>query len=398
MSFLSVLIGMGLCFAILELLADGYPRMQRQIFYIAMVVIAVWCTAKYAYGPDIKNYIPFYANLRGPSYDLSHMSRYYFEPGFVVFCSVLKGWGFTFWMMTAVISVLYFTSLTLVLRELEEYRTLALMMVVFLDNNLILSEFRQCLAVSLYIFFILLIRKRKYIWSLVPLLLCVTMHKSALLIVFFTILFHLLRGINVQRVGYLLLSLLIVGLLFFPLMSIFEGYINQFAISSDMQSSLLHHIKVGKLFQRVFLLYVFTILLLAYYKQDASIDKRRHWLMWCCVAVIVCLYPYWFLLNRLRSYFLPFLVVYVIRTVRQKDIKDVLPRQLYTAFLILYVAVFLIQIPSKNALLRYPTDNISLVFERRYHSEAALQSRQMRQAKMYWKYDYKKMINSGMQK
>ena len=398
MSFLSVLIFIPLLLALCELLAGRYPRMQQQIYYIALIAVAVWCTAKYAYGPDIVNYIPFYRKLTNPVYDWHHLDKFYFETGFVLFCSTLKWMGCTFWGMTAVISVLYFIALALVLRELPTYRTTALLVIVFLDNNLILSEFRQCLAVSFFFFFILLWRKKHYIWSIVPLLLCIVMHKSAIMIAACAAAFYFLRGINPQRIGYVLLALLIIGLLALPLMPLLESAVQKFSLMPSAQESLMHHMGVGKLFQRVFLLYIFTILLLAYYKQSDAIDSKRHWLMWCCMAVIVCLYPYWFLLNRLRSYFLPFLVVYIIRTLRQENITDVLPRQLYTLFLFTYIALFLVNIPRNNALLQYPTDNISLVFERREHSAAELEKRQIRQARLYWKYDYKRLINSGIQK
>ena len=396
MSFLSVLILIALFFCICELAADRYPAMQRQIYWISLVFVAVWCTAKYAYGPDIFNYIPFYEELKGIRYDMFNLKDYYFEPGFIVFCSTLKSLGCTFWGMTAVVSVIYFLAIALVLQRIPRYRATALLVIVFLDNNLILSEFRQCLAVSFFIFLILAFEKKHYVLSVLFLLLSVVMHKSAALIIAAALVFYLLRGIDMKRLGYVLLAMVIVGLLIIPIQPLIDAMLDKVPLISSMKNSVEHHLEVGKMFQRVFLLYFATIALLAYYKQDKTVDKRTHWMIWCCVAVIVVLYPYWFLLNRLRSYFLPFLVVYIIKNITSEDITDVLPRQIYCAFVLTYIAVFVMLIPRNNAKLKYPTDNISLVFERLHHSQKELENRQMKQAELYWKYDYTRMINSGM--
>ncbi len=396
MSFVSVLILIALVFSILEFMADRYPAMQNQLYWLSFVLVAVWCTAKYAYGPDITTYIPYYDKFQGISYDIHHLDNYKYEPGFDVFCSLMKTLGCTFWEMTAVISILYFLAIALVLQRLPRYRATALLAIVFLDSNLILSEFRQCLAVTFFIFFILSFEKKHYVLSTVWVLLCISMHKSAMLIVLGTVLFYFLQGIDMKKTGYILLALLIVGMLFIPLQPLLDTVLDKLPMMSDMRHSVEHHLQVGKMFQRVFLLYFATIFILAYYLQDKVANKKVHWLMWCCVAILVVLYPYWFLLNRLRSYFLPFLVVYIVKTLADTDIKDVLPRQLYCLFFILYVVVFVISIPSKNAAMMYPTDNISLVFERRHHSRTELENRQLKQAENYWKYDYKRLIDSGV--
>ncbi len=395
MSYILILLIVTFAFVIAECLATGHERLQRQIYYLAFAWVVIWCTAKYAYGSDIHTYIPFYESLRHPIGDLSNPDLY-FEKGFVFFCSCLKSIGFTFWGMTALVSLLYFTAIALLWRQLKTYKTIGLFALVCLDYNLILMEFRQCIAVTLFIFLILAFQQKRYVWCVVCAALAITMHKSAFIILICAAGFYLFRKLPVTKRGYLLLTVMIMMLMFVPLQPLLAKIASFLPISGSVLRSLEHHLLVGKTFQKVFVLYAATMLILAYYKRNDTTNKTLHWIMWCCGAVLVCLYPYWFLLNRLRSYFVPFLIIYIIGTLQGKDIRDVLPRQLYTVFVMLYFLWVALSIPKTNSGLKYPTDNISLVFERAKHGERELQNRQLKQAALYWEYDYKVMISKGV--
>ncbi len=395
MSYLMILELVTFVFVIAECLAVGHEKLQRQIYYLAFAWVAIWCTAKYAYGPDIHTYIPFYESLRHPITDLANPNLY-FEKGFVFFCSCLKSIGVTFWGMTAIVSIFYFTAIALLWKQLKAYKTIGLFALVCLDYNLMLMEFRQCIAVTLFIFFILAFQKKKYVWCLLCAAIAITMHKSAFIILLCTGIFYLFRQIPITQRSYLLLTVMILMLMFVPLQPLLVKIASLLPISGSILRSLEHHLLVGKTFQKVFILYAATMFILAYYKRNDTTNKTLHWIMWCCGAVLVCLYPYWFLLNRLRSYFIPFLIIYIIHTLQEKNITDVLPRQLYTAFITLYFLWIAVSIPKTNSRLKYPTDTISLVFERAKHSEKELQNRQLKQAALYWEYDYKTMISKGV--
>ncbi len=395
MSYLMILELVTFAFAICECLAVGHTRLQQQIYHLAFLGVVVWCTAKYAYGPDIASYIPFYESLRHPISDLSN-PELYFEKGFIFFCSCLKSIGITFWGMTAIVSLFYFTAIAFLWKQLPTYKTVGLFALVCLDYNLMLMEFRQCIAVTLFIFMILAFQKKRYVWCVVCAGIAITMHKSALIILLCAAIFYAFRKLPVTKRGYLLLAILILLLMFIPLQPLLAKMASFLPLNDSVLRSLEHHLLVGKTFQKVFILYLATMLCLAYYKRNDTPNKTLHWIMWCCGAVLICLYPYWFLLNRLRSYFLPFLIIYIIHTLQGKDITDVLPRQLYTVVVLGYFLLVAIMIPKTNSQLKYPTDNVSLVFERIKHSEQALQNRQMKQALQYWDYDYTKMINKGV--
>lgn len=397
MSYIIVFILIAFAGTVAELLASKYARLQQQIYYCTFVFVAVWCILKYAIGPDIATYIPFYQELGSPADTFAHLAKSKFEPGFTLFCSLLHSMGVSFWGMTAVISVFYFVSIYLLFQKIQAYRTLALLMLVCLDYNLILMEFRQCLAVSFFYLFILLLEKRQYTWSILMALVSCTMHKSAIIVLVLSALLYLVGKVSVDKREYILLGLLIIGFILVPLQPLLMRLVDILPLSSLQSASLKHHLQLGTPFQVVLIVYMASIFCLAYYIVPKNGHTRKHWLIWCCVAVLVCLYPYWFLLNRLRSYFLPFLIVYIANTLYTSERKDALTKQIYATILVLYTGVVLAGLPKKAQQMRYPTASISLVAERYKYSDEELQQRQMRQAKLYWKYDYPKMIKRGEQ-
>lgn len=397
MSYIVVLILIAFIGMIAELSASRHTLLQRQIYHLTFAAVAIWCTLKYAIGPDIQHYIPFY----NASYSFlqvpSHLHESLFEPGFVIFCSLLHTCGISFWGMTSIISIFYFAVIFQLFKKIRGYQTLALLMLVCLDYNLILMEFRQCLAVSFFYLFILLSEKKKYGWAMLMAILSSTMHKSAIIVLALFGLLYLVGKVQVSKQEYILLAALIIGLLCIPLQPLLLKVVEMLPLSPTQLVSAKHHLMVGVSFQKILIVYLASILCLAYYSIPQGGNTRHHWLIWCGVALLVCLYPYWFLLNRLRSFFLPFLIVYIANTVQSSEKKDVLMKQVYATILVMYSVVLMIDIPQRNKQMRYPTDSISLVVERCKYSEEELQKRQMAQAELYWDYDYKEMIKRGLQ-
>lgn len=403
MTFIFVLQSVLIVFALLEIAAVDYPRIQKQLYVIAFLFTAVWCTAKYAYGPDICIYIPYYRlTTTDLWYNLTHpIHGYNYEKGFVVVCSICKMLDLTYWEFTAVISVFYFVTLAFLLRNLKHYRIIALLVIVFLDNNLFLVELRQCLAVSFFYIAIMAFKDKRYLISAIAALLMLTMHKTAFLVLFLTVLFFATRGLKIETKSYILLGLLIIGLMMIPLAPVMDSVIDLIPMPASYAASAKHHLLVGKSIQKVLVIYVCTILILAWYKRKDDDNQPRHWMMWCCVAVLAFFFPYWFMLNRFRSYFLPFLTIYTIDILCGQtsdfipDSIEKLPRQLYTLVIIGYIAVSTLLISHTNKTLRYPTDRVSLVFERINHGEEELTERQLKQAIKYWEYDYADLIKKG---
>ena len=396
MTFIFVLQSVLIVFAIAELVASNYPKIQQQLYVVAFLFTAVWCTAKYAYGPDICIYIPYFRlTTNDLMYNLTHpIHGYLYEKGFVVVCSLCRIAGMTYWEFTAVISVIYFVVLWFLLKNVKRYRTMALLALVFLDSNLFLVELRQCLAVSCFYVAIMAYNNKRYLWAVIFAALMLTMHKTAFVVLIITVLFYMTRGLRLETKSYLLLALLIFGLMFLPISEMLSSVVSELPLPASYIASAKHHLLVGKNFQKVIILYISTILVLAWYTQTPTDSKARHWLMWCCVAVLAFLFPYWFLLNRFRSFFIPFLIMYVIETINNES-ADVLPRQIYTSVVMAYICLMTVLIPHNNKSLKYPTDRVSVVFERINHSEVDLTERQLKQAIKYWEYDYGKLIENG---
>lgn len=299
--------------------------------------------------------------------------------------------------MTAIISIFYFAVIFQLFKKIRGYKTLALLMLVCLDYNLILMELRQCLAVLFFYLFILLSEKKQYGWAILMAILSTTMHKSAIIVLALFGVLYIVGKVKVSKQEYILLIVLIIGLLFIPLQPLLLKVAEMLPLSPTQLASAKHHLLVRLPFQKILIVYLSSILCLAYYSIPKEDNTRHHWIMWCGVALLIFLYPYWFLLNRLRSFFLPFLIVYIANTIQSSEKKDVLMKQVYATILVMYSVVLMIDIPQKNKQLRSPTDSISLVVERCKHSKEELQKRQMAQAKLYWDYDYKEIIRRGQQ-
>lgn len=397
MSYIIVFVLIAFVGTIAEALASRHPYMQRQIYYCTFFLVALWGVLKYAVGPDIASYLPFYREIPSPQTALSHLSESRFEPGFTLFCSVLHSWGVSFWWMTAIIAVFYYAVIFCLFKRLKAYHTLALMALVALDYNLMFAEFRQCLAVTFFYFFILLLEKKQYVWAIMMALLSCTMHKSAVIILILFGLLYLVGKVPVDKRWYILLGVLIIGLILIPLQPLLVKVVETLPLSASQIASAKHHLLVGKPFQRILIVYLASIFCLAYYLAPKEGNARKHWLVWCGIAIVVCLYPYWFLLNRLRSYFLPFLIIYIANTLYTSERKDQLTKQVYAFVLVLYTGVLLLGFPAEAKRLKYPTMNISLVTERFKYSQEVLEKRQLDQAELYWTCDYQEMIKRGEQ-
>ena len=63
MNLITLILTIAIAFGLTDFLTERYPRLQRDIFYIAWCTIAFLFAIKYYYGPDIASYVPFYENV-----------------------------------------------------------------------------------------------------------------------------------------------------------------------------------------------------------------------------------------------------------------------------------------------------------------------------------------------
>ena len=375
-------------FVLVEMLCSRYDKACKQVYDIAFLTLVVMVGAKYMLGPDVASYYPHYNTLPDLKSILPELDDLSFEPGFNLYCSLFQTMGVSFWGMTLSVTLIYYTAIYLLFRRLTAHRTLVLFALILLDYNLVLYEYRQCLAVAFFIFAYLLKEKHHYMSSVVCVLVCVSMHKSSVFICLLVVLFMAFWHIRLDKRAYIALGVLLCSMLVLPMGNMGEVLVRHLPLGDGVSESLRLHLTMGSKVQLIFPIYFLAILCLAYYSNFAEEEKRWHWMMWLSVAAIVSLYQYWFLLNRLRSFVLPFLLVYMQQEIANSERqKDRLPRQLFGVVFMIYAAVFIYgsQTPS---YAKSKTNNISTVFELANHSGEELQLRQMKEAILFWEHDF----------
>lgn len=385
MTYLSLILIVLAVFTFAELLLSGYDKAKKQLFVLAYISLAVLVASKYGIGPDIMSYIPFYTSMSTANF--LHYEGH-FEYGFALFCMLCNDIGLSFWGMTCVVALLYFIPLYFVWRKIPDYRILALFALAVFDYNLMLYELRQCLAVAFMLWAFLFWEKKKYFVVFVCCLLSCMMHKSAVIIFLIAGVVYALRGLRIEVKAYLLLCLALFLVLVIPLGSVLDSFIVYLPFPHASINSLLHHLTRTQALQLVFPIYVGAILCLAYYLPTDKDKRTMHWMAWVSFLVIVLLFQYWFLLNRIRSYFLPFIIPYFCYVVYHSRQRNRLPIQLFV-LLFLAFGISLIYRNNRDAEKLYSkSNNISTVFERFKYSETDLQQRQMDEAEKFWRYDY----------
>ncbi|MCQ2310833.1 MAG: EpsG family protein [Paludibacteraceae bacterium] len=382
-----------MAFAILESFCFRWPNLCRQLSRIQFAVLVILVVAKYALGPDIIVYLPQFRLIEPLSSLFQHPFQTDREPAWCWFISICANCGMTFWMMTAFISLLYYGAVFCLWRKVRFAPCMVLFLLTLLDYNLVLYELRQCLAVSFFLYTIILLmgEKKHYFWAVCLLVLCALSHKSGIFMVVLTGMAYGLYHIRVDYRSYFLLLSLLIGLAILPAIA-FTPIIN--LLPDSIAGSLALHVSAHQMIQTVAPIYFLGILLIGYHAHFEEENKKWHWMIWCALAIIACLYAYWFLLNRLRSYFILFILVYGAHILHTSERKNVLPRQFFSLILYLYAGLFIytnITIPVHSK-----TNAVSTVFERKHLSQSELEERQMKEAIKYWKEDYPNLRKKGI--
>lgn len=392
-NYINVLLSVLLVLSVCEFLLAGYPAARRQLFNIAFAFTITWIAIKYYVGPDIANYVPYYKDVPSPEVIISggYESRY--EIGFALFCSVCKYVGLTFWGMNLVVTLFYFIPLYSVLGIAKSYNTFALFILATLDYNLMLYELRQSMAVSLLLISFLLMRRRYELIGILTALASILFHKSAIFILIIATPILMLRRTPVDKRAYAVIAAIFLLFLFIPIGALVTDTVGLLPLPSSVKTSILHHINVGDFKQLILPVYIAAIACITYYSDFDRKGRQWHWFTWCCIAIIAVLLQYWFFLNRIRSYILPFIIPYILNVCMSSKRSPML-RQCTALIFVLYSIVLIVGIsrPGKSRI-----NGISTVFERTHMSEQTLLNRQMRQAEIYWAEDYTDFLKKNRQ-
>lgn len=394
-----IAVGCGL----IDMLTDRWPAVQRQLFPVLTLVLYTLYICTYYYGPDIWTYVPYYEDIKPPKDIWAMGDNNQFEIGYSMFCSFMHSIGLSYWWMTWVIKTLYFTAVWLLLRRLPKRQIFALSCIVLADTNLVLHETRQCLAVSFFIFMVLLMQQRRYLWALVCAVLTVAMHKSGFIPVALTVVgvafYHKRQYASV----YTLLAMVLLALVALPVQRISASMLDVLPLPDSYIESLSHHLLLGRQFQTIAIIYLSLLLAFSLY---LSYDRKSRytWIAFTAMAgmiVIVLLYPYYFLLIRMRSYFVPFIVFYLVKVLSNEQLSkavhySTMIKQALMVLVLVYYIHYTLGIERGSRQLHSPVFRACTVLELRHAEEWQIRNRQMGIAYKYWTQDYMQAENNKL--
>lgn len=369
-----------------ELLLDNMPRMAEQLYKLAFAVTMVGFTIKYYYGPDITTYVPFYESME-PWGDLTEAIRTTsFETGFVVYCWLCRSAGLSFWWMTAVVSVLFFGATYMLIGELKEKKTLALTLIVVLMPDLITAQLRQCMAVSMFIFTILAARKNHMVQAVVFCILAFLMHKASLLVILPALAYWGMQRIEISNNIW---AVLMIGLAILLVVSdnVIVDSLMKMSADGLVSKSISYHLSFAKQVQLNFVFYMLAIVVMVQFSRR---KQGRDLILAVATAgmiVVVMFYQHFMLLNRLRAYFVIFIIVYIFNFVRKKC-EDKAPyinivRQASIVFLLMFVCYKTITFD-----VNWKRDGNAMeactLFDLRHSSAEEIKQRQIIKANNFW--------------
>ena len=392
--------------ALAGILLDGfisrYPNMQRQLYKLFFAVVYILFVIRYYYGPDIWTYVPHYEEIASPATLWHHPDQMEFEWGYEMVCSLLHAIGVSYWGMTAIITTLFFVALACVFHPLPQYRTFALAGVVLMDYNLIFAENRQCLAVSFFLFMVLCLQKKQY-WLALPFaILTILCHKSGFMPVGLTLMGMLLYRQRQSALVYNLLIGVLIVMMLIPVSRVATPILSLLPLPSSYIDSLSHHMQLGRQFQIIALIYLAVLVLISMHN-----STRRASYTWLGIEVligmviIVALYQYFFLLNRIRSYYTPLILFYLIRMATDEHQKNSFPyaallRQSVAVLFFLYCTHGMIGYVRSARKLHAPITRASTLFDLRKQSPEQIRDKQMKIAQRYWTEDYMQRENNKL--
>ena len=400
-NYITLILTIAMVFGVSDFLTERVPVLQRVNYVVMFVVMYVLFTIKYYYGADILHYYNHYVWIGSVSEVWHNPDEYTFEIGYSLLCAWFNSLGISLYGMTAIISTVYFIAVGLLFRQIERYRCFALMLLVVLDYNLIFAAFRQCIAVSFFIFMMLCLQKRKYLLSLLCAVLVVTMHKSGMFVVTLCLLAYLLHNVSVKPIVFQVLMLILGVMLLFPVSRLSVGVLGMLPTST--LNSVAHHLQLGKQVQNVWFVYAMLIVCVEYYMHFQK--TRMSTLAIIAIVGIVLLatgYQYYYILNRIRSYFIPGIIVWVFQLVqRAEDAHERIPyaallKQTCSVIAFAFCIHTTVSFTQTAKKLHAPIYNACTLFDLYHADQNGVREKQLQQARMFWKYDFMKHENNTL--
>lgn len=407
MSLITIISIIIIVLATTDFMFPNMPRLKNDIFNLSFFIIYFLFTIKYYYGPDINTYVPHYEeDILSLSHAINNLSSLSFEPGYNIFCGILKSLGFSFWAMTAIISTLYFTAIYQLFEQLKGAKIFALMILVVMDIGVMYAALRQCLAISMFIFMILALQKNKTTNSIIFALLATLFHKSAIFAIIPIFILFVLQKTQIKTYTFQILLFLLCLLAILPIINIINSVVEFIPLPPNTLQSIQHHLLLGRSVQVVFLVYL-TALICTIHFTTTSTQKKD--IIKTTVVIgfifIVLFYQYYYILHRIRSYFLPIIIVYIINLSYQyfENKKSQIPysnilRQLSVIFMFTYVIFQTYNLDKSYRQTESQIHDCTTIFELKRYNKETIRQRQLNKAKNYWTKDYMKDTHNRIKK
>ena len=140
------------------------------------------------------------------------------------------------------------------------------------------------------------------------------------------------------------------------------------------------------------LVYLFVIFTIAFfYKTGENVKERKfHLAVFMSLLFVVSLYQYYYLLNRLRSYFVPFIIVYVYDLLQHGEKRKGM--QIFSSLFVCLMYVFCLnsiyeRYKDQNCLKSGIYDTCT-IFDLLKYDEATIKERQLKKSEYYWNKEF----------
>lgn len=404
MGLITTIILVLLCFSVTEFILPSNKRIHEQLYKVAFFITFFLFTIKYYYGADVINYYKVYNNIPNSFTDFFELAKrgYVFEEGFMYFMALIKWLGFSYWWMTAIVSIIYFYAIYKLFELIPSYKILALFILVVLEYNLIFATHRQCLAVSFYILLYFAYINKQYFRIILYSVLVVAMHKSGIVIIIPTLLLWFINY-SVRRIDYLVSLILFIFMAIMPLQQILMKIVTVMPLSEGVRISLEHHILFSAESKAILLFYALIVFVLCIYTPiNNGVYKKMFSIVLIGSFYISLCYQYNAILWRVRSYFIPFLVVYffyiynnykddtkVVILDNFRSAKKIITNSLFSVLFLCVIYIYYHAYMSNVENTSRIYEN-STVFDLLHKSEDEIKKDRLGRAAKYWKLEFKK--------
>lgn len=381
MSLMIILILSLIPFALLEVIFNKSEWSRELVYKMAFALAFFIVLIKYYYGSDISIYLPLYNRIGR----IGIFSSSYFEPGFLLFLKCCNWLHLSFWAMTAVITIVYFYALWQLFKQIPNYRVFGLLVLVVLDYNLLFFELRQCLAVSFFILAFLSYNNKQVYKTVLYLLLMAISHKSGIFIVGLFLFVLSIRNFKVTAYVYGIAIAVMFVFILFPIEKLIVLLLQSFGNSSAIKS-IVHHLLVADSVQAIYVVYVLLSVLLFLITRKAASTSFTARFVFVAFAMVVLLVKYWFLLNRVRSYFIPIFLFYILCNldkIEEKICKQ-LSYGIFTMYICLISFVLYRKVEQSISGVNAPQTVFSLV----HRSKSEIIKDTLNKCRIFWKKEY----------